>query len=116
VLTVTARDAAGNTRSDVLTVTFTNPLRVASLTANLPAPQRLGTTVTFTAVAAGGIGPYKYTWRVYDGQAWVVNLPASSSNVFVWRPTAVKNYQVRVVVQDASSRTATATMSFPITQ
>ena len=71
VLTVTARDAAGNTSADILTVTYEPPVYVASLTANRVAPQPLGTTVTFNAVAAGGTGPYQYQWRVYNGSKWV---------------------------------------------
>jgi hypothetical protein len=116
VLTVMARDAAGNMASDVLTVTFTNPLRVASLTADRSAPQPLGTTVTFTAVAAGGTGPYQYQWRVYNGTRWVTTAGWSSNNRFVWTPTAATSaYRLRAVVKGATvSTTATATMDFPI--
>jgi hypothetical protein len=116
VLTVTAFDAAGNTRTDVLTVTFTDPLRVASLTADRPAPQPVGTTVTFTAVAAGGAGPYQYLWRVHDGTRWVAQTGWGSNNRFVWTPTtATSAYKVRAVVKGATgSTTATATMDFPI--
>jgi hypothetical protein len=116
VLTVRARDAAGNASTDVLTVTFNEPLRVASLTANRTAPQRLGTTVTFTAVGAGGTGPYEYLWRVYDGSAWVTLATWSSSNRFVWTPTLPITYQVRAVVRSATGATATATMEYSIVQ
>ena len=116
VLIVTATDAAGNTRSDVLTVTFTDPLRVASLTADRTAPQPLGTTVVFTGVAAGGTGPYEYQWRVFDGSKWVTKAAWSSNNRFVWTPTiAGDQQQVRVVVRKVgTTATAMATMSFPI--
>jgi hypothetical protein len=116
VLTVTAFDAVGNTKTDVLTVTFTDPLRVASLTADRPAPQPVGTTVTFTAVAAGSTGPYQYLWRIHNGKRWVTKTGWSSNNLFVWTPTtATSAYKVRAVVKGATgSTTATATMDFPI--
>jgi hypothetical protein len=115
VLTVTARDAAGNTSADVLTVTYTAPLRIASLTADRAAPQPLGTTVTFTAVGAGDSGPYEYHWRVYDGAKWVTASAWSTSNQFVWKPTKVTSlYQVRAVVRSATFKTAMATMPFTI--
>lgn len=115
VLTVTARDAAGNTTSDVLTVTFNAaPLRVASLTADREAPQPLGTTVNFTAVGSGGNGTYEYQWRVFDGAIWVTKANWSSSNKLVWTPTkAINNYSVRVVVRSGEA-TAMSTMTFPI--
>jgi hypothetical protein len=114
VLTVRARDAAGNTSTDVMTVTFTDPVRVASLTANRTAPQRLGTTVTFTAVGAGDTGPYEYQWRVYDGSQWVITTTSSASNRFVWTPKRPMTYQIRVVVRSATGATATETMEYSI--
>lgn len=114
VLTVTARDAAGNTKSDVVTVTVNEPLRVASLTADRSAPQTLGTTVTFTAVGSGGNQTYEYQWRVYDGAKWVTKANWSSSNKLVWTPTKVTSkYLVRAVVR-SGGQTAMSTMSFPI--
>jgi len=114
VLTVTARDAAGNTKSDVVTVTLNDSLRIASLTADRPAPQPLGTTVTFTAVGSGGNGTYEYHWRVYDGTKWVTKANWSSSNTFVWTPTKVtSNYQVRAVVR-SGGKTVMSTMKFAI--
>jgi hypothetical protein len=114
VLTVTARDAAGNTNSDVVTVTLGDPLRVASLTANRPAPQPLGTTVIFTAVGSGGNGTYEYQWRVFDGTRWVTKANWSSSNTLVWTPTKTTSaYLVRAVVR-SGGKTAMSTMSYSI--
>jgi len=114
VLTVTARDAAGNTMSDTLTVTFTNPLRITSLTANRTAPQPVGTTVTFTATASGGNGTYEYQWRLFNGTTWVTKSGWSSSNTLVWTPTVATNvYQMRVVVRSGET-TLMSTMNFPI--
>ena len=116
VLTVTASDAAGNTSSDVLTVTYNAPIRVSSLTANRTAPQRVGTTVTFTAVAAGGAAPYEYQWEVFTGE-WFMKQVWSSNSQFVWTPTVAKSsYKVRVTVRstNAPGTTSSATMDFPI--
>jgi hypothetical protein len=102
--------------TDTFTWTISpNPLRVASLTANRPAPQPLGTTVRFTAVGAGGTGPYEYRWLVYDGTKWVTKAKWSSNSQFVWTPTFVSAYKVRAVVRDTST-SAMATMDFPIVQ
>ena len=117
VLTVTASDAAGNISSDVLTVTYNEPIRVDSLTADRTPPQPLGTTVTFIAVAAGGTAPYQCQWRVYNGSKWVTKQNWRSSSQFVWKPTTANSrYQVRAVVRstNASGTTASATMDFPI--
>jgi hypothetical protein len=117
VLTVTARDAAGNAAIDTLTVTYdgSGPLRVQSLTSSHPAPQRVGTTVAFTAQAAGGTGPYQYQWHVYDGRRWRAVTAWTSSSQFSWRPgRANSRYQIRVVVRGTGDATAAATMPFPI--
>ena len=118
IVTVTARDAAGNVSSDVLTVTYNEPIRVDTMTADRTAPQPLGTTVTFTAVAAGGTAPYQYQWRVYNGSKWVTKQNWSSNNKFVWKATTANSgYQIRAVVRstNATGTTASATIDFPIT-
>ena len=93
VVTVTARDAAGNTSSDVLTVMYA-PLHIASLTAESSwLRSRLGTTVTFTAVGAGDTGPYEYQWRVLRRVSrWVTASAWRTSNRFVWTPTKATKY------------------------
>jgi hypothetical protein len=116
VLTVTASNAAGNTSSDVVTVTYNAQIRVDSLTANRTAPQRIGTTVTFTAVAAGGTAPYQYQWQEYNGE-WATKQSWSSNSQFVWTPTTANSvYKVRVMVRSTSApaTTASAIVDFPI--
>jgi hypothetical protein len=114
VLTVTARDAAGNTKTDVLTVTFNDALRITSLTANRVAPQKVGTSVTFTATAAGGDGTYEYQWRLFNGTTWVTKSNWSAGNTYVWTPTtATSSYQMRAVVRSAGKQVM-STMTFPI--
>ncbi|HKH71586.1 MAG TPA: hypothetical protein VKA59_09570, partial [Vicinamibacterales bacterium] len=97
VITVTARDAAGNTATDTVTITYTLPLTLSSLTANLTAPQGIGTPVTFTATATNGTAPYSYKWWLFDGANWTILQGWSSSNTYTWTP-AVANSAFRVGV------------------
>jgi hypothetical protein len=115
VLTVTARDAAGNTRTDSLTVTANLPLRV-TLSSDRPAPQVVGTSIRFTASASGGTAPYQYRWWLFDGTQWTTLLSWSTSSSYTWRPTTRNSgYQVRVEVRGSTSTQSTAsTMSYPI--
>jgi hypothetical protein len=113
VLTVTARDAAGNRKSQTLAVNY-DPLRIVSVTADRPAPQQVGTTLTFTVTAAGGDGAYEYQWRVFNGTIWVTKATWNPSNTLVWTPTTpLSTYQVRAVVR-SGGKTVISTMSYPI--
>jgi hypothetical protein len=105
VFTVTARDAAGNVTRDVLTVSYSaGPIQVVSLTADRTAPQAPNTAITFTAVAAGGQGPYQYKWWVLDNGAWVVAQTWNASNTLTWRPThSSSSYQVKVAAQSTTN-------------
>ena len=64
VLTVTARDAAGNTSTDTLTVTYTLPLVLDPMP--LQAPALAGAPVTYTATAHNGINT-QFKWFFGDG-------------------------------------------------
>jgi hypothetical protein len=104
VLSITARDAAGNTATDVLTVTYTPLLTLTSLTPSQAAPQTTGTPVTFTAVAINGTAPYQYKWWLFDGANWTVLQAWSTSNTFTWTPTAANAaYRMAVWVRNAGS-------------
>lgn len=73
-----------------------------TLTPDVPAPRGLGTTVTWTAVAGGGQGPYQYRFYVWDGAAWTLTQDWSPSNTFAWTPS-VANLAYRVTVHVRSS-------------
>ena len=80
------------------------PLTVTNLTANLPSPQPLGTTIGFTATATGGSTPYQYKWWISDGTTSTVGKNWSTSSSFAWTPaTASPNYVVTVWARNASS-------------
>jgi hypothetical protein len=81
---------------------------LTNLSANLPSPQNVGASVTFTAAAAGGAKPYEYQWLVSDGTAWNVAENWSLNNNFMWTPDiANANYRVGVVVRSAGENDPT---------
>ena len=73
-----------------------------TLTPDVAAPRGLGTTVTWTAVAGGGQGPYQYRFYVWDGAVWSLVQDWSAANTFAWTPTvANESYKVTVHVRSA---------------
>jgi len=73
-----------------------------TLTSDLTSPQPLGKTVTWTAVAGGGQGPYAYRWSVEVSPGVLVNSPWGPSNTFTWTPSEVNAaYRVLVGVRSA---------------
>jgi hypothetical protein len=123
--TVDAYDNPASNGSIAFAITGGNqsqgPLKVTSLTASLPSPQTVGTTVTFTAAASGGTTPYQYKWWVFDGIDWSVVQTWSSSNTFTWTPTTPNaGYRVSVWIRNAGSsadaydNNANPSISFPI--
>ena len=104
VITMTARDAAGNTATDTLTIDFAQPLALSNLTANLAAPQVVGTPITFTATATNGTAPYSYKWWVFDGANWTILQTWSASNTYTWTPSVANSaFRVAVWVRSAGS-------------
>jgi hypothetical protein len=104
VITITARDAAGNSATDTVTITYTLPLTLSSLTANLTAPQGVGTPVTFTATATNGTAPYSYKWWLFDGATWTILQDWSSSNTYTWTPSVTNSaFRVGVWVRNSGS-------------
>jgi hypothetical protein len=85
---------------------------MTGLTAEL-GPQLPGTTVTFTAIAAGGTAPYQFKWWLWDGATWSVLEDWSAGNSFAWIPsTPSPNYAVGVRVRSATS-TASQPDTYP---
>jgi len=98
-------------------------LTLTSLTASLPPPQPLGTTISFTATATGGFAPLQYKWWVFDGTTWAIARDWSTVNTFAWTPmTGSSSYMVGVWARSATNGTdsydrpeATGSMPFAIT-
>jgi hypothetical protein len=61
-------------------------LTLTGLTAD-SGPRRAGTTVTFTATAAGGAAPYEFKWWLLDGATRAVLGDWSTVNTLSWTPS-----------------------------
>jgi hypothetical protein len=87
-----------------------------SLTSDVASPQPLGTTVRFTANAAGGVGPLQYKWSTFDGASWSAVSGWVSGPTFNWKSGAAGTHQIAVAVRSAGSAVeqgeASATMSY----
>jgi hypothetical protein len=122
VITIRARDAAGNTATDTLTVSFSAPLTLTNLTPNMAAPQPVGTSIRFSATAVNGTAPYSYKWWVFDGANWTILQNWSASNIYTWTPSAANSaYRVAVWVRGAGSTAdsydnpaANGSVAFPV--
>lgn len=83
------------------TVNTSTPV-VTSLTSNKVFPQPLGTLVTFTATASGGVNP-QYRFVTYNAAAgWAITQDYSSLNTFSYYPGAGTN-AVQVWVRNLGS-------------
>jgi hypothetical protein len=94
----------GSVAFPITTSPTSQQLVMTSLTADKPAPQGVGTTITWTATATGGSAPYQYKWWVYDGARWSVLKDWSTSNTYAWRPTTANPaYRVGVWIRNSTS-------------
>ena len=113
VLTVTARDAAGNTATDVLTVTY-NVANVAPTLASVSnRTTRIGQTVSLQLVGADANGDV----LTYSATGLPAGLSLNASTGLIsGSPTTVGTYVVSVTVSDGSltrTRTFTWTIRTP---
>jgi hypothetical protein len=95
------------------------PVSSVSLTADLPSPQKAGTTVTFSAAPNGGSHPLNYKWMTFDGTAWSVKQDWSTNDRLTYTlPTANPAFHARVWVRGSTSTEdapeAEAVLDYPI--
>ncbi|HEV8586437.1 MAG TPA: Ig-like domain-containing protein [Methylomirabilota bacterium] len=120
-LTVSARDAGGNTGTAGVSIVVGNgtaplppPPPPAALTASIVTPAAGATvsaTTTVTLAAAGGTPPYTYTLAL-DG----TTLVSGGAATFAWNTAAASNaaHTLTATVRDANGQTATATRTVTV--
>lgn len=120
---VEARAAGSSVQRDTFTnifaYTVTAPVANAvTLTPDLAAPQAANTTITFTANASGGAGPYEYRFYLNSGGGFVEVQPYGA-NTFAWTPSASGTYDVfveaRTVGSSAFRETYNSVLGYQIT-
>jgi hypothetical protein len=89
-------------------------LRITGLTSNLSSPSSMERTVTFTASASGGSGPYQYKWFVFDGTSWTMVRNWSTTATLAWRPTAPGAYRIGIWARDATTAADTSALNFSV--
>ncbi len=85
------------------TITGPPPLQVVALNSSPASGTSLGVPVLWSAVAAGGTGPYTYKFLVYDGVNWSVGRDWSTSSTWLWMPPGAGSYALEVWVRNAGS-------------
>ena len=107
-----AGNTTGNPEAEARTAAFaitppaSVPVSSVALTSNLAAPQRVSSTIVWTATPAGGTGALVYKWFISAdaGASWTDLGSYASSNQLTWTPTvANNNYRVAVWVKRASN-------------
>ncbi|MEO8680888.1 MAG: hypothetical protein ABI665_17685 [Vicinamibacterales bacterium] len=84
--------------------TPTARVSAVTLSPDLIAPQPPGTTINWTAAAAGGVAPYQYKWWTFDGSAWVAVGAWTTQHTLAWTPaTANASNRVAVWVRSAGN-------------
>jgi hypothetical protein len=114
-----AAGAVGGLSNEVsATIAPTPAVTGLALTASLPSPQVMGTSVTFLSTATGGVEPREFRWAFYQGGSWNT-WPWTTSSTFTWTPSQPGNdYQVNVAVRSAGSISngeLTRSMAFAVT-
>ena len=82
------------------------PATGVTLAANVPSPQRAGTTVTFTAAGSGGSGSYDYKfWLQPPGEAWSVEQDYGHDATWTWNTAGLApgTYNLEVYAKTAGT-------------
>ncbi len=80
---------------------------VSALTGSPAPPRPTGTTITWTATAAGGTAPLQYRfWTYTAATGWTMAQDYSTSNTFAWTPSQAGQSDVAVWVKAAGSTNA----------
>ena len=80
-----------------------SPIILTGLNADLQSPQFVGTSVTFTASATGGVSPLEFKWWVFDGLVWRVAREWDINNSFLFNSAAHGAYTIAVWARSAGN-------------
>jgi len=97
-------DAAEASAESGFAITVPPPVSAVALSANRTSPQPVGTAITLTASATGGMAPVQYKWAYFDGTTWNALGAWTTSNVTTWQPSlANAGYTLRVWARSANN-------------
>lgn len=91
------------------------PATAVTLTPSVASPQLPGSSITFTAEASGGAGPYEYRFWINSGGTFLIAQDYTTINTFTWTPFVAGNYDIMVdtrAVGSTNFREALAVNSF----
>ncbi|MGD0781406.1 MAG: hypothetical protein ABSA30_00960 [Candidatus Aminicenantales bacterium] len=93
--------------SGYFNITGSSILNVTALNPSPAPPQGTGTTITWTALTAGGTSPLQFRFYLYSAatNAWTMIRDYAASNTWSWTPTQAGQYAVQVWVRNAGSTT-----------
>lgn len=113
---VTVSDSATSVTAEggKVVVTKYMPLELVSLTQSGTAG--VGKTLTFTATAANGTQPYKFSFYVTKGGKVYASRANGVTNTFAFTPMEAGTYNVRAYVTDRSGKRAVKAIDVKITQ
>lgn len=112
--------------SQVMTYTLSTPISnppvtTVTISSTPTSPQQIGTTVTFTGRARGGVSPYQYRFVIRDsGGNTLVNTSYGAANKFVWNTNglAAGTYTAEVRARSAGNigdNEASSSISYQLT-
>lgn len=116
--TINVTDANGQSVTSVQQVKLT-PLTIYGIDTSVASPQKVGTSVTFTADYKHGFiahyMPLNTTWTIKkSGKTVVDHETVSYGNTYTWNATEEGNYTVTVDMKDDAGDTATYSIDYTI--
>lgn len=103
-----ATDEFLDQRTEMITVHDPSVLRIEKIIADteIDGQGTVGKNINVEVIARGG-QDIRYSFLVKQGNKWVARQTFTKSNLFVWKPTAVGTFTLRVDIFDANDITGT---------